>query len=50
MGEHDFYKIEVMEGIKKKTYDFWVERCCKQNRDMDYWLNTEKTLFIQIEK
>ena len=50
MGEHNCYKIDVMEGAKKKTYDFWIERCRKQDRDMDYWLNTEKTLCVQIKK
>ncbi len=50
MGKHDFCKIEAMEGVKKKTYDFWLERCRKQDCDMDYWLNTEKTLHIKIEK
>ena len=50
MGEHNCYKIDVAEGTKKKTYDFWIERCREQDHDMDYWLNTEKTLRVQIKK
>ena len=50
MGEHNCYKTNVMERIEKKTYDFWVQRCRKQSRNMDYWLDVEKAIMTQIKK
>ena len=43
-------EVSIMDGGKKKTYDFWIEKCCEQDRDMGYWLDTEKTLRVQIKK
>ncbi|MFA5145634.1 MAG: DUF2934 domain-containing protein [Candidatus Omnitrophota bacterium] len=50
MGEHNCYKNDVQECIKKKAYELWEKDGRKQGRDMDHWLNAEKAVKIRIKK
>ena len=50
MGERNCCKKEVVECIKKKAYELWDKDGRKQGRDMDYWLNAEKVVKVQIKK
>jgi len=49
MGEHNCYKKDAAECIKKKTYELWEKDRCNQGRDLDYWLNAEKVVKSQIK-
>ncbi len=46
MGEHNCYKGDVQECIKKKAYELWENDGCKPGRDQDYWLMAEKTVKV----
>ncbi|MFA5275507.1 MAG: DUF2934 domain-containing protein [Candidatus Omnitrophota bacterium] len=50
MGEHNCYKIDVQECIKKKAYELWEKDGRKSGRDLHYWLNAEKAVKVQIMK
>ena len=50
MGEHNCYKTDVAECIKKKAYELWEKDGRRQGRDMDYWLIAEKTVKGKIKK
>lgn len=50
MGEHNCYHNDAKEFIKKKAYELWEKNGRKQGRDLDYWLNAEKALKVQIKK
>lgn len=49
MGEHNCFKTEESECIKKKAKELWEKDGCKQGRDLDYWLNAEKAVKIQTK-
>ena len=36
MGEHNCYKNDSQECIKKKAYELWGRDGCKPGRDQDY--------------
>ncbi|MDO8488658.1 MAG: DUF2934 domain-containing protein [Candidatus Omnitrophota bacterium] len=50
MGEHNCYKKDVMECIKKKAYELWEKGGRKENNDLVYWLIAEKAVKGQIKK
>ena len=50
MGEHNWCRKDVAECIKKKAYELWDRDGRKQGRDIDYWLQAEKTVKVQIKK
>lgn len=50
MGEHNCYKKDVAECIKKKAYELWEKDGCKKGRDLHYWLNAENAVKAQIKK
>jgi len=50
MGEHNCYKKDEAECIKKKAYELWDKDGRKQGRDLNYWLNAEKAVKAQIKK
>ena len=50
MGEHNCYKKDETECIKKKAYELWDKNGCKQGHDLDYWLQAEKAVKMQIKK
>ena len=50
MGEHNCYKTDVAEGIKKNAYELLENDGRKQSRDMDYWLDAEKAVMAQIKE
>jgi hypothetical protein len=50
MGEHNCYKNDESECIKKKAYELWDKDGRRQGRDLQYWLKAEKAVKTQIEK
>jgi hypothetical protein len=42
MGEHNCYKKDMQECIKKKVRELWEKYGCKTGCDQDYWLKAEK--------
>ena len=50
MGEHNCYKKDETECIKEKAKELWKKDGCKQGRDLDYWLQAEKVVKVQIKK
>ncbi len=50
MGEHNCYKKEEAECIRKKAYELWEQDGCKPGRDLNYWLHAEKTVKTKIKK
>ena len=50
MGEHNCYKKYEGECIKKEAYGLWDRDGRKQGRDIDYWLQAEKTVRAQIKR
>ncbi|MBF0523178.1 MAG: DUF2934 domain-containing protein [Candidatus Omnitrophica bacterium] len=44
MGEHNCYKTDKKECIKKKAYELWEKNGRKKDHDSDYWLMAEKNL------
>jgi hypothetical protein len=50
MGEHNCYRKDVEECIKKKAYELWEKDGRKQGRDLHYWLDAEKTVKVPIKK
>ena len=50
MGEHNCYKSDLQECIKKKAYELWEKDGRKQGRDLQYWLNAEKAVKAQTKK
>lgn len=50
MGEHNCFKTNEPECIKKKAKELWEKDGCKQGRELDYWLNAEKAVRGQIKK
>lgn len=44
MGEHNCYKNNEVECIKRKAYELWDKDGRKQGNDMQYWLNAEKAV------
>ncbi len=50
MGEHNCYKKDEAECIKKKAYELWEKGGCRQGRDLDYWLDAEKAVMVQAKK
>ena len=49
MGEHNCFKIDESECIKKKAKELWEKDGRKQGRDLDYWLNAEKAVKVQVK-
>jgi len=49
MGEHNCFKTDESECIKKKAKELWEKDGRKQGRDLDYWLNAEKAVKIQAK-
>lgn len=49
MGEHNCYKTDVQDCIKKKAYKLWEEDGCKSGRNQDYWLLAEMNVNASIE-
>jgi len=50
MGEHNCYKSNAEECIRKKAYELWEKDGCKQDRGLDYWLIAEKIVNDPIKK
>ena len=50
MGEHNCYKNDAQECIRKKAYELWEKDGCKQGCDMDYWLIAEKHIKVRSKK
>jgi hypothetical protein len=50
MGEHNCYKTNVAECIRKKAYELWEKDGRKQDHDLYYWLIAEKTVKGQTKK
>jgi len=48
MGEHNCYRKDEAECIKKKAYELWEKDGRKQGRDLDYWLNAEKAVKARL--
>lgn len=44
MGEHNCYKNDAQECIKKKAYELWERDGGKPGREKDYWLIAEKSV------
>ena len=49
MGEHNCFKTDESECIKKKAKELWEKDGRKQGRDLDYWLNAEKAVKVQAK-
>jgi len=49
MGEHNCYKKNVEECIKKKAYELWEKDGCKQSHDLDYWISAESSVKAQAK-
>lgn len=49
MGEHNCYKHGEAECIKKKAYELWEHDGRKQGRDLEHWLNAEKTVKVEAK-
>ncbi len=50
MGEHNCYKKDEAECIRKKAYELWEQDGRKHGRDLNYWLHAEKAVKIKIKK
>ena len=50
MSEHNYYKTDVAECVKKSAYELLENDGRKQDRDMDYWLDAEKAVMAQIKE
>jgi hypothetical protein len=50
MGEHNCYKTDEKECIKKKAYELWDKEGRKKDSDLHYWLIAEKTVKGTIKK
>lgn len=50
MGEHNCYKKDAAECVRKKAYELWEKDGRKQGRDLHYWLIAEKIVNVQIKK
>ena len=50
MGEHNCYRIDLQECIKRKAYELWEKDGCRQGHDLYYWLIAEKTVKVQVKK
>jgi hypothetical protein len=50
MNEHNYYKTDVAECIKKNTYESLEHDGRKQGRNMNYWLDVEKAVMAQIKE
>ena len=50
MGEHNCYKSDAQECIKKKAYGLWEGNGRKPGRDQEYWLSAEKNVNAPIKK
>ena len=50
MGEHNCYKTDAKECIKKKAYELWEKEGRKQGCDLNYWLIAEKTVKAPVKK
>ena len=44
MGEHNCYKANEAECIRKKAYELWEKDGRKQGRDLYYWLKAENSV------
>ena len=49
MGEHNCYRKDVHECIKKKACELWRKDGREPGRDLDYWLLAEKTVKAPIK-
>ena len=49
MGEHNCFKTDELECIKKKAKELWEKDGRQQGRDLDYWLNAEKAVRVQVK-
>ncbi len=49
MGEHNCFKTDESECIKKKAKELWEKDGRKQGHDLDYWLNAEKAVKVQAK-
>ncbi|MBI5676369.1 MAG: DUF2934 domain-containing protein [Nitrospirae bacterium] len=50
MGEHNCYRGDVEECIRKKAYELWEKDGRRQDRDLDYWLIAEKSVHVPTKK
>ena len=50
MGQHNCYKKNEVECIRRKAYELWEKDGRKQGRDFDYWLTAEKAVKVKIKK
>lgn len=50
MGEHNCYKTDEAECIKKKAYELWEKDGRKEGRDLHYWLDAEKSIKVKAKK
>ena len=49
MGEHNCYKSDAQECIKKKAHELWEKNGRKPGRDLEYWLIAENTVKGKIK-
>ena len=50
MGEHNCYKKNEAACIQRKAYELWEKDGCKVGCDLNYWLDAEKHVKVQIKK
>ncbi len=50
MGEHNCYRKDEAECIKKEAYELWEKDGRKKGCDLHYWLKAEKAVKVQIKK
>ena len=50
MGEHNCYKTDVAECIKKNAYELLENDGRRQDCDTDYWIDAEKAVMTQIKE
>ncbi len=43
-------KTDLTNNIREKARELWERDGCKQNRDLDYWLQAEKIVKGQMKK
>ena len=49
MASHNCCKKDEVDHIKEKAKELWKKDGCKQGRDLEYWLQAEKVVKVQIK-
>ncbi len=49
MGEHNCYKKNEEECIKRKAYELWEKEGRKKGCDLQYWLMAENAVKVRIK-